>query len=68
MTPDEKASFEILVARNAEAVKAEGRKINKAIDVKNIETVTKGLAMGLTVEQCALLAGVSSEFVKNLKK
>ena len=29
MTPDEKASFEILVARNAEAVKAETQKLNQ---------------------------------------
>ncbi len=30
MTPDEKASLEILIARNAESVKAKSRKIKEA--------------------------------------
>ncbi|WP_309959189.1 MULTISPECIES: PD-(D/E)XK nuclease family transposase [unclassified Arcicella] len=70
MTPDEKASFEILIARNAEAVKAESKKIKEAEAKKEIlvktETIENGLSMGLTVEQCAKLAGVSIEFVKNI--
>jgi len=68
MTPDEKASLEILIARNAESVKAESRKIKQAIDIKNIETVTNALSMGLTVEQCAKLANVSEDFVLLLKR
>jgi predicted transposase/invertase (TIGR01784 family) len=67
MTPDEKASLEILIARNAESVKAESRKIKQAIDIKNIETVTNALSMGLTVEQCAKLANVSEDFVLLVK-
>jgi predicted transposase/invertase (TIGR01784 family) len=68
MTPDEKASLEILIARNAESVKAESRKIKQAIDIKNIETVTNALSMGLTVEQCAKLANVSEDFVLFVKR
>jgi predicted transposase/invertase (TIGR01784 family) len=68
MTPDEKASLEILIARNAESVKAESRKIKQAIDIKNIETVTNALTMGLTVEQCAKLANVSEDFVLFVKR
>jgi predicted transposase/invertase (TIGR01784 family) len=68
MTPDEKASLEILIARNAESVKAESRKIKQAIDIKNIETVTNALSMGLTVEQCSKLANVSEDFVLLVKR
>ena len=68
MTPDEKASLEILIARNAESVKAESRKIKQAIDIKNIETVTNALSMGLIVEQCAKLANVSEDFVLFVKR
>jgi predicted transposase/invertase (TIGR01784 family) len=68
MTPDEKASLEILIARNAESVKAESRKIKQAIDIKNIETVTNALSMGLTVEQCAKLANVSVDFVLSVQR
>ncbi len=68
MTPDEKASLEILIARNAESVKAESKKIKQAIDIKNIETVTNALSMGLTVEQCAKLANVSVDFVLSVQR
>jgi len=68
MTPDEKASLEILIARNAESVKAESRKIKEALDLKNIETVTNALTMGLSVEQTAKLANVSQDFVKSIQQ
>jgi predicted transposase/invertase (TIGR01784 family) len=68
MTPDEKASLEILIARNAESVKAESRKIKQAIDIKNIETVTNALSMGLKVEQCAKLTNVSVDFVLSVQR
>jgi predicted transposase/invertase (TIGR01784 family) len=68
MTPDEKASLEILIARNAESVKAESRKIKQALDLKNIETVTNALSMGLTVEQSAKLANVSVDFVLSVQR
>ena len=68
MTPDEKASLEILIARNAKSVKAESRKIKQALDLKNIETVTNALSMGLTVEQSAKLANVSVDFVKSVQR
>ena len=63
MTPDEKASLEILIARNAESVKAENRKIKQTeIRVKS-EMVKNALEMGLTVGQSAKLANVSVDFV-----
>jgi predicted transposase/invertase (TIGR01784 family) len=68
MTPDERASLEILIARNAESVKAESRKIKEAIDLKNTETITNALLMGLTIEQSAKLANVSVDFVKAIKR
>jgi predicted transposase/invertase (TIGR01784 family) len=72
MTPDEKASLEILIARNAESVKAESRKIKEARDAENLavktETVVNALAMGLTIGQCAKLANVSEDFVKKVQR
>jgi predicted transposase/invertase (TIGR01784 family) len=68
MTPDEKASLEILIARNAESVKAESKKIAEAKKQEKIETIKNALKMGLTVEQCALLVSVSDDFVKTLQK
>ena len=68
MTPEEKASLEILIARNAESVKAESRKIKEAINLKNIETITNALSMGLTVEQTSKLANVSIDFVMSVQK
>ena len=68
MTPDEKASLEILIARNAESVKAESKKIAEAKKQEKIETIKNALKMGLTVEQCALLVSVSEDFVKTLQK
>lgn len=68
MTPDEKASLETLIARNAESVKAESRKIKQALDLKNIETVTNAISMGLTVEQCSKLANVSVDFVLSVQR
>jgi hypothetical protein len=41
MTPDEKASLEMLIARNAESVKAESRKIKEARDTEKIKLITK---------------------------
>lgn len=71
MTPDEKASLEILIARNAESVKAESRKIKEAREAENLavktETVKNALSMGLTVEQSAKLANVPMDFVKSVQ-
>ncbi len=72
MTPDEKASLEILIARNAESVKAETRKIKQAREAENLavktETITNALSMGLTVEQSAKLANVSVDFVLSVQR
>ncbi|MBB6005035.1 Rpn family recombination-promoting nuclease/putative transposase [Arcicella rosea] len=68
MTPDEKASLEILIARNAESVKAESRRIKEARQIEKIETIKNALKMGLTVEQCALLVNVSTDFVISVQQ
>jgi hypothetical protein len=68
MTPEEKASLEILIARNAESVKAESKKIAEAKKQEKVETIQNALKMGLTVEQCALLVSVSEEFVKSVQR
>jgi hypothetical protein len=67
MSPDEKASLEILIARNAEAVKADGRKIKDAKQEEKIELITKSLAKGLNIELIADIAGTTVEFVKSVQ-
>ena len=65
MTPDEKASFEMLVARNAEAVKAESRKIESV----KISAIQKALKRGkLSTEEIAEDNEVTVEFVKNIQQ
>jgi len=61
MTPDEKASLEILIARNAESVNKEKRQLQKSIS--NL----LGLNL-LTVEQIATSLGVSTDFVLSVQK
>ncbi|MEA5141589.1 hypothetical protein [Arcicella rigui] len=72
MTPDEKASLEILIARNAESVKAESRKIKLAREAENLavktETVIKALSKGLDIETIAEIAGVSADFVVSVQQ
>ncbi|MEA5425771.1 Rpn family recombination-promoting nuclease/putative transposase [Arcicella lustrica] len=72
MTPDEKASLEILIARNAEAVKAESKKIKEAREAENLavktETIMNALSMGLSIEQSAKLANVSIDFVLSVQR
>ena len=61
MTPDEKASLEILIARNAEAVNKEKRQLQKS--------VTNLLALNLlTVEQIATSLGVSVDFILSVQR
>jgi predicted transposase/invertase (TIGR01784 family) len=68
MTPDEKASLEILIARNAESVKAESKKIKEAIEAEKVETITKSLLRGLDLELIADIAGTSVDFVKSVHR
>ncbi len=72
MTPDEKASLEILIARNAESVKAEGRKIKQARDSENLAvkttTVTKALLKGLDIQTVADITDTTLDFVKSVKR
>lgn len=61
MTPDEKASLEILIARNAEAINKERRQLQKMI--------ANFLELNLlTIEQIATAVGVSVDFVKSVKQ
>ena len=67
MTPDEKASLEILIARNAESVKAENRKIEAARMADKIETIKNLLGLGiLTNQQIAKTVGVSESLIIQL--
>jgi ribonuclease HII len=68
MTPDERASLEILIARNAESVKAESRKIKQALELNKTETVKKALLRGLDIETIADITDVSVDFVKAIKE
>jgi len=68
MSPDEKASLEILIARNAESVKAESRKIKDAEQRVKIGMVKKALLKGLDIETTADLAEVSVDFVLSVQR
>lgn len=69
MTPDEKASLEILIARNAESVKAKSRKIKEAEQRKSLEFVTGLLQQtNFDVNKIATLAGVTVDFVESVKR
>jgi predicted transposase/invertase (TIGR01784 family) len=72
MTPDEKASLEILIARNAESVKAESKKIKEAKQEakqeEKIDLIVKSLAKGLNIELIADIVGTSVDFVKSVKR
>jgi predicted transposase/invertase (TIGR01784 family) len=68
MTPDEKASLEMLIARNAESVKAESKKIKEAREAEKVETITKSLLRGLDLELIADIAGTSVDFVKSVQR
>ncbi len=61
MTPDEKASLEILIARNAEAVNKEKRQLQKS--VSNLLSLNL-----LTIEQIATSLGTSVDFVKSVQQ
>ena len=72
MTPDEKASLEILIARNAESVKAESRRMKEARQDENLavktKTVKKALLKGIDIETIADISDVSVEFVLNIQQ
>jgi predicted transposase/invertase (TIGR01784 family) len=72
MTPEEKAALEILIARNAESVKAESRKIKEAREAENLEVKTeivrKALLKGLDIETVADLTSTSSDFVLSVRQ
>ncbi|MEA5258894.1 Rpn family recombination-promoting nuclease/putative transposase [Arcicella aquatica] len=68
MTAEQKLAYEMTISANALAVKNEGKKIKQAKEEEKIETIKSGLKMGLTIEQCASLARVSEEFVKDIQQ
>ena len=68
MAPDEKASLEILIARNAEAVKAESRRMKDALDLKDFKTVKKALLKGIDIETIADISDVSEDFVLSVQQ
>ena len=69
MTPDEKASLEILIARNAESVKAESKKIKEAEERKSYEFVVSLIQQtDFDDNKIAILANVSANFVKSVRQ
>jgi predicted transposase/invertase (TIGR01784 family) len=69
MTPDEKASLEILIARNAESVKAESKKIKEAEERKSFEFVVSLIQQtDFDDNKIAILANVSVNFVKSVRQ
>jgi predicted transposase/invertase (TIGR01784 family) len=69
MTPDEKASLEILIARNAEAVKAESKKIKEAEEKKSYQFVVSLIQQtDFEDNKIAIIVGVSLDFVKSIRK
>ncbi|MEA5427470.1 Rpn family recombination-promoting nuclease/putative transposase [Arcicella lustrica] len=68
MTVEQKLAFEMAISANALAVKNENKKIEEIRLVDKTETVTNALNMGLTLEQCSILANVSLDFVKNIQE
>ncbi len=69
MTPDEKASLEILIARNAESVKAESRKIKEAEGKKSYKFVVSLIRQtDIDDNKISILANVSDNFVKSVRQ
>ncbi|QMW03636.1 Rpn family recombination-promoting nuclease/putative transposase [Spirosoma foliorum] len=69
MTPEKRMAYEMTLSANALAVENENKKIQEAINLKNIETVTKSLKRGkLTIEEIAEDSGVSVDFVLEIQR
>jgi GMP synthase PP-ATPase subunit len=69
MTTHGRASFEILVARNTVAVKAESRTIKEALALKNIEANMKFLKWGnFPIEEIDEYNGITVDFITHLQK
>ena len=69
MTPDEKASLEILISRNAESVKAESKKIKEAEERQSFEFVVSLIQQtDFDDNKIAILANVSMNFVKSVRQ
>ncbi|MEA5259814.1 Rpn family recombination-promoting nuclease/putative transposase [Arcicella aquatica] len=69
MTPDERASFEMVVARNAEAVKAENKKIAEIRLADKVHIVQNLLSQtDFDLEKIAKIADVTLDFVKNIQQ
>ncbi len=64
MTPDERVSFEMLIARNAEAVKAESKRIENV----KVSAIQKAIKKNLSIDLIAELNDVSVEFVQKIKQ
>ena len=69
MTPEERAYFARVTAANAEAVKAEKRRIQEAREDVKVEAVTKALKRGkLTIEEIAEDSSVNVDFVLEIQR
>jgi hypothetical protein len=68
MTPEQVLAYETTISANALAVKNENKKIQEALDNKVVETIKNALEIGLPVEQCAKIAGVSLDFALKIQR
>lgn len=66
-TPEQRLSYEMTISANALAIKNEKKKIQDAVEQKEIETIKTALSMGLTLEQSAGLAGVSVSVAESIR-
>ncbi|WP_080057419.1 Rpn family recombination-promoting nuclease/putative transposase [Spirosoma aerolatum] len=68
LTPEQRLSYEMTISANALAVKNEKKKVQEAVEQKEIETIKTALSMGLTLEQSAKLAGVSVPVAESISQ
>lgn len=68
LTPEKRLIYEMTLSANAIAIENENKKVDEAINLKNIETVTKALKRGkLTVEEIAEDSDVDVDFVLDIQ-
>lgn len=69
MSPEKRMAYEMTISANALAVRNENKKIEEALEAKNVDTVTKALKGGkLTIEEIAEYTDVSIDFVLQVQK
>lgn len=69
LSPEKRLAYEMTLSANALAVENEQKKVQEALDAKNIDVVTKALKGNkLSVEEIADYSGVSVDFVSEIQR